>query len=340
MYAAPTIFSRIVHYVDVSDVDFFKSALAIACDRFKSGQVSERSDIKQVKQNTPVVFASQLSKPTPEEKITITRKEVNGERARRKFLMIDADFDPGDEKDSEETRQKMIDLAASLNTPILIYPTVSFPDKPRFRAVMFSRRALSSDQYYQAMSWWYDQLGAEPFDDSDTRMSANRNAPMFVSEEQVNNVYSTLDDESLELLDTKLWNSYPKPKKKEKIDYSSLHESDAGLAGVKFDSKKLVKATLDIGQTPLGESRNKCWKFIESVASAVLSGKVSRDTADKMMEALADRAENEPKKREWTEGNIAMLESSMKKLNDDKDAWKYVKPLTAYSEILFVADFV
>lgn len=337
MYVGENLYAKTLHYVDIDDPDFFSLAVDAAIERYRVDAESDDSQsVNQVKNSTPVVFNSTLSKIDVKTESTIDRKMANDERARRKFIMIDADFDPGEEDDSQALRDKIISVAQEQNTPLLIYPTASYPSKPRFRAVMFVKRALSAENYHQAMTWWFDQLGEEPNDPSDMRMSANRNAPRFSNDDQVEAIYSTLDDEGLELLDNKMWSKYPKPKKAR--PRSGPVESTGEVAkrlGVTVDADMAVELT----RTRLvasGEynTREGSWRFIESVADAVRTGLLTSNQGEAIMTALADAAPNESVRKKWTEGNINTMHAEVSNLNESPERIAWVKPLMNYRELL------
>ena len=87
MYISTCLFDTTCVFVDAGDEDFFKSSLdnAIALfEKFKDQTVNP--DV--VKQNTPICHVSTLWKKTDEE-VAVSRKEVHGDRARRKFIMIE-----------------------------------------------------------------------------------------------------------------------------------------------------------------------------------------------------------------------------------------------------------
>lgn len=335
MFATPNLYARRAQFIDVSDIDFFNECLTVAKDRLTSDAYDNMTR-DQVKRATPVVYTSTLSKIDKKSETLVERKELNSDRGRRKFLMIDADFNEGEEDASEKLRQSIIDLADKHNAPLLIYPTVSFPDKPRFRAVMFVKRVMTREAYHQAMLWWFDQLSDAPTDESDFRMSANRNVPVFISSEQVNAVYSNLDDPERELLDNKVWSSYPRPKKRKKInareaDLSSLM-SDLGMS---FNQSKLATITREVtAPSPVGKSYQSSWLFISAVARSVITKEVEYDVAVDMMEALATRGSNEREKNEWRKGNIDMLEHTVNAMSSDKGALMAARELVSYKEYI------
>lgn len=338
MFVGENLYAKKLHYVDIGDADFFALATEAAVARFRLDSESENSEsVDKVKNSTPVVFNSTLSKIDAGEESVIDRKMANDERARRKFLMIDADFDPGEEDDSRDLRDSVVRVAEDNGTPVLIYPTASYPDKPRFRAVLFTKRAMSAENYFQGMTWWFDQLGQEPNDPSDMRMSANRNAPRFTNQDQVDGVFTTIGGAGLELLDNKLWSKYPKPKKRRPRS-STAGESPEVFAkkhGITLDPSLVVGLTESkIAASGQYNTRDNSWRFTESVADAVRTGLVSATVGEQIMEALATSAPNESVRKKWVEGNIATMHAEVDNLNNNPDRLEWVKPLFSYRELL------
>lgn len=335
MFATPTVYAQRAQFIDLSDVEFFNECLDVAKDRFNEGAY-ENLDSDQVKKNTPVVYVSTLSKINKESESFVERKTLNSDRGRRKFLMIDADFNPGEEEQSKALRESIIKLADEHNTYALIYPTVSYPEKPRFRAVMFVKRAMTRETYHQAMLWWFDQLSDAPTDESDFRMSANRNVPVFTTQEQLDGVYSNLDDESRELLDNKVWSSYPKPKKRKLADVQEVELSTMmSELGMSFDQNKLVKITREeTAPSPVGRSYHSSWRFIDAVARSVVLGEVDKDVAVSMMEALATRGETPDEQKSWYRGNVKSLERSVEVMSKDMSALEAARELISYKEFI------
>ena len=333
MYTAHNLYSARVFFIDLDDRDFFTHCLKTAISRQPDIEDAGFSD-DYIKKHTPVIFASTLSKHDKIKDAVITRKDVNTSRARRKFLMIDADFEPGQESESELMRERLVKLASRLKTPLMIYPTVSFPDKPRFRAVLLSKRAMSSDAYFQGMSWLYDALDMSPLDDSDLRMSANRNAPIFKSDEQVDAIYSTFEDDDLSPLDNKLWSSYPKPKTRTKTsDYTQV-VSDFSDSDIKLEPSEVKRAMKNVINGPLAESRGSSWFFIESVGAAVVTGVIDEKLAYDIVSMLASRAESDELRHKWEAGNIEMLEDAINDMPGSPSRASKAKPLFLYREML------
>lgn len=351
MFAAPHLHHKKATYIDLDDVDFFQRALNYALSLAGDSRYDDVpvSDIKR--KHTPVVYCSRLSKQTPEE-MSMMRKDINRSgRAQRKFIMIDADFDPGQEEESRQMRQKMLDLADSLNTPILIYPTVSYPEKPRFRAVMFTQRPLSESGYYQAMRWWYDQLGYdEPLDEADTRLSANRNLPVFINQKQADGVVSTLDRaDQLDLLPGSLWKNYPRPRKKKKsytpapttnvaksADTGDVFDDEMSRLGLKYDIKDLIDGMREFASHPDSSSYEGTWKMLRTLAAEyTLWGRISEKTMLALTDTLAEAATDDPAQQEaWKAGNRAELGKHIERLHMDADERNRVSPLYTKTEFM------
>src|SRR5699024_3619905 len=196
--------------------------------------------------------------------------------------------------------------------------------------------ALSAENYHQAMAWWFDQLGEEPYDPSDMRMSANRNAPRFSNDDQVEAIYSTLDEEGLELLDNKMWSKYPKPKKARPRSgpVESAGEVDKRLwvavdvdVAVEWSRRRLVVS----GEYCTREDSRRC---DETVADAVRTGLLTSNQGEAIMSALADAAPNESVRKKWTEGNINTMHAEVANLNESPERIAWVKPLMNYRELL------
>lgn len=328
MYAAPNLYSTQVFYIDLPDDEFFAETLKRASLLHEAGKLDEYSP-ESIKKMTPVVFASTLSKRSDAEDV-ISRKDVNSDRAQRKFLMIDADFDPGQERESDLLRKRLIDLAEEHSTPILVYPTISYPEKPRFRAVLFTKRVMKSDNYFQAVNWLYDSLDWEIMDASDTRMSANRNAPIFNSDSQIEQVYSTIGDEGLAPLDNILWRDYPKPpKKKPHIDYAEMNKA---FEGIELDPTALVTGARKMAHTKIASRYETFWRVAESIAASVVSGQITLETAHKMLDALAEAADTQEKQDRWTEQNKELLSKHMKIFEEDPTRMLESRSLPLYTE--------
>ena len=311
MFATPNLFSTAATWIDMDDTAFFAAALDHATCAYEKGDY-DRFDVDTIKRyHTPVVYASRLSKMTKDDKKTTGRKELNASgRMRRSFIMIDADFNPGEEADSYTMRRNMKQLADAHNTHLVIYPTVSWPEKPRFRAVMFPARDLNARGYHKAVTWWYKKLGYDtPLDAADTRINANRNLPVFINDEQIENVYSTLDDDTREKLPGHLWRdiSAPSPSSST-FDYDTLVKQlgPEVVDNLEFQPKKLARQCTRVARrlTDIDPTTyNGTWRILQGLAIEVMLGTIPPSLADDMCDILASAADTDSQRAQWAEGN-------------------------------------
>lgn len=333
MFVSQTYLSRECRYIDLPDREFFIACLDEAKERAHTPLASE-SDKDFVKRNTPIAHVSTLANRAGAEDIC-SRLTVHDEaRAGRKFLMGDVDFDVGQEADSAELRQRLIDFADLHHTPLMLYPTMSYPAKPRFRFVLLARRTQHRIGYWRAMTWLYGELGMPATDETDFLITANRNLPVLVSQEQVDFCLSTFEDESLEPLDPTLWKGIEVP---ERIRRKSAPFTpvDASLHEMHFSDRYLRMAVDEYAQSKSAESYKSFWPFVRSVAASLACGGIDRDCAESMMRWVADVAPDDSTRLRWQRENVQLLDKQLASLRSTSD-FERVKPLCSYSEF-FVA---
>lgn len=359
MYITKNIYQRYVNYFDGKDIDIIhymvekaKSNYLDNKEKFDNLSDEDISNIK--KNNTPVIFASTVSSRDNND-FALIRSDMNS-RAIRKYLIIDADFDETKEYYSNYLYNKIIEVAKEYNTPVIIYPTISFPSKPRFRAIMFTKQALNEKSYYQAMSWWYDKLDIiqtksslnpdlgitreilEELDDdlireislaSDTsnlNIHSNNNAPIFINEEQLDFIYDTSQDKNLELLDKSLWKDYKKPKIPTAKTYGMINALDE----IKLSDEQLKKATLDLAKTDMAKDYNTFWRILHSMARAEITGQVSHEQIKNMLEWIAETGDAEEKVLEWKINNYKQYNIELQRVSNNNLCMKRAKPLISY----------
>ena len=323
MYVTKSLYESFAQYVDVDDRTFFIKSLELAKNNYAH---IEDVDKDLIKRHTPVCFASSLSSQKPNENF-VQRKVLSSDRARRKFIMIDADFNESQSYESEELRNKLIALSDKYNTPVMIYPTVSYPQKPRFRAVLLVKRGLTPSKYWSAVTWLYRELETEIIDKSDLRLSANRNLPVFCNDDQVSAIFSNFDDDKLQPLDNSLWNGIEAPSKK-----TLSKEQLEDMKEVQFDEDLLLKGTRQLAEKPIAQSYETFWQIVASVAVSVILEQIDEDLAVEMMEILASAGSSEYQIEEWKRGNVELLQSFISKYSVSEDDIARARPLHSYSE--------
>lgn len=323
MYVTSSIYDTFARFVDLDDRSFFTQALSIAKDNYLKLVEEDRSKIKQ---HTPVCFISTLSGKKDSENFA-SRKLLNTDRARRKFLMIDADFAEGEEERSERLQEKLKELAANYRTPLMIYPTVSYPEKPRFRAVLLVKRGLTPQKYWSAMTWLYRELETSVLDKSDLRISANRNLPVFCNDEQVEKIYSTFEDMSLKELDNSLWKDIESPKKNQ-LTKDQLED----LSNVTYDEDKLIDGAKEISKKEIVKSYETFWQIAASLAAGVILEQIEEDLAFEILDMLAEVGENPSQVSKWQSGNRELYQQFKSQYSEIPENIAKARPLHTYTE--------
>lgn len=323
MYVTSSIYDTFARYVDLDDRSFFLQALKIAKDNYLKLLEEDRSKIKQ---HTPVCFVSTLSGKKDSENFA-SRKLLNTDRARRKFLMIDADFSEGEEERSERLQEKLKDLANQYQTPLMIYPTVSYPEKPRFRAVLLVKRGLTPQKYWSAMTWLYRELETSVLDKSDLRISANRNLPVFCNDEQIEKIYSTFEDLNLKELDNSLWKDIEAPKKTQ-LTKEQLED----LSSVKYDEDKLIDGVKTISTKDIVKSYETFWQIAASLAAGVVLEQLDEELVFEMLDMLAEVGENSSQIAKWQAGNRELYQQFKSQYTEIPENIAKARPLHTYTE--------
>lgn len=322
------VYEKDVIYFDVTDKDFFHLALKGA-KRVFEGMEQDDIDIKHVKLNqTPVLYMSTVSSRKPSDNV-LPRKEVN-ERGRRKFLIMDLDFDEGEEGKLTKALSSVDDFCSRHHTPVVIYPTASYPIKPRCRVVFFVKRVLTEATYHQAMTWLYEQLNIELTDKGDLNMKHNTNAPFFTNSEQLMMVKDTTQDE-LELLDNKLWKDMPKPNiktKRSKRSQKSLHKE---LDEFDINEGLLREGTAQLLHFDNMKTYDGCWRFIYSLARANIVGQITDEMALNSLKMLAMLGKDKTERINWEVGNLNLYHQAKETLSRDDDVFNKTPPLLSMS---------
>jgi len=323
-------YQRNADWIDLSDIDFFKYAIDFAILKYET-EYADRDHLSQeevanIKKNDiPVIISSTITSKKKDE-VSMKRKAIN-ERIKMRSIILDADFEKGDEEQADLFKNNCILVAKQHNTPILIYPTPSYPEKPRFRVVFFAKSLLNEDTYYQAVHYLYDQLKFDMTDKADENIKSTNNAPYFINKDQVNNIYSDLDNKELQPLDNKLWKEYPRPKRKKKKQ-SRNHKSFYDEVPIFQD--QLEEATKRIA--PEIQDYTFFWKFASSVYRAEYHGQISNDQAIQIMQMIADYSNDESQRQKWFYENVSFYNDTKSRMYDDSELVYKAMPLLAYQE--------
>ena len=331
MYISQNVYDTDARYIDLTDLDFFHESIKIAKEKYSKDKSNDiiytDNDIDNIKKNqTPVFFASNLTKRTNQE-IFVKRRGLK-DRLRRKFLIIDADFNKGEEKESQELFDKAINLANEFKTPIVIYPSASYPSKPRYRIVFFVRRLLNATSYKKAMTWLYDQLNVDVKDQGDFYITSNNNAPIFFNDAQLDKIVDTTQDEELNPLENKLWSHIKVKKEKNQSDYKLKTSYDRYEITSKEFEKMMELMKID--------SYDEFWKFAYSLLRAEKNEQITEDQSLKAMSIISKSAPNKETAISWEQDNINLYQNFKAGVDNGSIDLKKSLPLTRYDEYIQV----
>lgn len=318
MFVAASVYARSVQFIDMSDIEFFEESLRLA---------KTRVTVDADKMRSPVVFASTLSKLTKTECESVSRSLMSSSRARRRFIMLDVDYNPGEESKLRSLALNVRDLAKHYKTPCLVYPTLSYPAKPRVRVVFFAKRVMTAASYYKAVMWLSDQLGYEITDVADADIRMNRNLPTFSNDDQVAAVWDNMSQVGQVPLDNKLWANVPGPPEKKFFKtYSSTYRDSVDLA---FDVDALAEAIAEYAKRKNISTYAQVWRLVESIADEVRRGSLPSDntSVDKLMSAIASVAPDSATYERWRLGNIELFDKLLDRLETGQRSAAFVKPL-------------
>lgn len=329
MYISQNVYDRDARYIDLSDQDFFHEAIKIAKRKYEDDKSNEiiytDEDIEQIKKNqTPVFFASNLTKRSNQE-IFVRRRGLK-DRLRRKYLIIDADFNQGEEEQSQELFDKAISLAEEYETPIVIYPSASYPLKPRYRIIFFVKRMLNATSYKKAMIWLYSELETEATDRSDFYITGNNNAPIFFNEAQLDKIIDTTQNKDLKPLNNKLWSHIKVKKERSQQDYQLKTEYDR--YPIKKDEFIRMMSFMSI------DSYDEFWKFSYSLLRAEINDQITHDQALDAMKMISQVAPNDETQLQWEQDNINKYQSFKSGVEDGTIDLKRSLPLVRYDEYI------
>lgn len=329
MYVTTNLYESYARFIDVPDHEFFHHAVQAAIGRLEDGQLDD-VDVDKIKQElTPVVYCSSVVSKTKDDNI-ITRTELN-QRSTKKYLIIDADYNIGEEDESNRVRNRLLELSEELKCKLVLYPTVSYPLKPRFRAVLFATRSMNDVSYHQAMTWLYEQLGVSATDNNDFRVTTNHNLPVFTDEKQLEAIYDNTEDETYGFLDNTLWKLYPKikskrSKKKQFVPTKSKYDD------VKLSRFQVVQGAKELARNSEMLDYGYFWRVVHSVARAEIMGQITNELALTMMNIFASATTDDATRSDWEYSNRLEYNKTLGSLQGSEERLYKAKPLFSYDE--------
>lgn len=338
MYITNNLFNSSATYINLDDIDVFNTLIDIAIDNYEKLANLDENLIAQIKSEGTIVLYSSYLSPKGKTPNFVLRKELNSDKARRKFLMLDVDFNPGEETLSQQLYDNLITFAEKYNTPLIIYPTISYPTKPRFRAVLFTKTAMNETQYYKGIKWLSRELDYEITDTADFRLHANKNAPIFTNKEQVEYIYNNTNKENLEPLDNKYWKNETAPSKASANKYIKANQA---LLNYKLPTAVLLQGAKKYATTTDAQNYDTFWQVVQALAISVIVKQTNEEDALKALNIMAEAAGDDILKSNWIMGNRELYFNTKNRILNNPDIINKSKPLllmngfhSAYEEAL------
>lgn len=310
MFVIKNLYDNTAHFIDMEDFDFFNQSLVEAFN-IANVLILGKFEKRTIKESTPAVVCSTVDGFDKSESNSVDRIVALGSKSKRRFLIVDADFDTGEEELSALIRQKFIDLSYELDTKLILYPTASYPKKPRFRAVLFTEDYLHADEYAKAIKWLYDAVGMTVNDDTDLRMTTNRNLPVFSNVEQIPAVFVK---EEGKLLNNDLWQDV----KVHKNISSAPYSVNTKLHSKKIDDDVINYLTNYLSHHDLS-SYEEFFKLSNSIAASVVCNGISYERGKEAIQRVSQFGSDQKKQKSWERENVRFLDSAIANIKNNPD---------------------
>lgn len=285
MYVTKNLYEKFAQYVDMESMKFFIQMSKRAFDVYKTGK-------KFKKNETPVVYGSSVKDFNDEYDKVIARVEMNQRGVLRDFIGIDWDFDEGDEDKLEKLLTNLKQFHEKYQTPIIIYPTFSYPKKPRVRTVMFTEEEMDKMSYAQAVTFVVKALDVDPKDESNYNIAHNFNLPIINTPEQkeMMTFHKTYVDKLPNALWSKVKSNVPVRK-----SVAVKRTPVSRIESQSRDRQSIEKGLQNLSNNMKAQNNNRLdfntwtnfFQFLHSVARAEAIGSISRADALYILEEVA-----------------------------------------------------
>lgn len=328
MYISKNIYQTECQFVNLSEIEFFNTLLKNAINLFeklKNEDVDLSNEIDKIKKTmTPVIYASTVTNFQKSKDSILKRIDLN-KRIKCRYFFIDCDFNNGEEIESISFRKKLINFAKEMNTPIIIYPTISFPNKPRYRAIFFTEKLMGDIDYYKCIKWFYEKIKEEPKDTFDFSIKNTNNAPIFTSDSQIKNIFNTSLNSKLKPLDNALWKNI-EGKKSKKVN-KAIKESFEIFDKLEVKKEKFLEAMTEFSLSEKAKNYATFSPLMYSLARAELVGQITSEIAEESLIICANAANDDFTKEHWKIDNINKYNKILEKMSEDEDMFNNAFPI-------------
>lgn len=321
-----------VHYIDMNVIDWLeyihfnmtppeKDVTELSDDEVNT---IKKSDVKGLfcsgfeTQNDPTNIQ------TPDE--LIPRKESKAARPVRDFVAIDYD-DFEDKKQADELPDRVKQIFGDYN--YAVYPSISYPKKPRYRFVLEVEPTLNYRNYHYVVREIMDLIGFEAGDESNEQYNHLMNAPYYFSQDTKDIAVFNKTGQAYDV--SEILDSMTEDDKKTKSSKRTVNEPKPVNNSIK--SNTLSDALENFLENEnvvdnLNNSYEYFWRFTESVAMAIINGTITETFGSEMMTRVAMG------NQEWEEKNQEELMQQVEKLESDPSRQRLVQPITSFLPIV------
>lgn len=293
MYLTKGVYQEEATYIPVKDTySFFKESCNLAIRAFHDNIIFDK------KKNNPIVYGSEIEGFNNEKKcIKIKRKKMNKLKLLRDFVGIDWDFEEGQEKELKKTILNSKKFAKEYDTTLIIYPTASYPKKPRIRTVFLLEDLLDEKEYKKAVSFILDKIDVNPNDDNNYNIYHQFNLPTINNEFQL----KIMKIYKYNKLKSKCFKNQKLPKSL--IDKKNKKLKEFSVTGRQFEieksprnDKEVERAITYILEQMKTDNYLYDWsvytnfvvKFMHSLARTEVIGAITHEQAERILIAVAE----------------------------------------------------
>lgn len=308
---------------------FFKKSCVLAKKAYNNGVSFSKT------KDAPVLYSTTVKNFNSQYDNIIFRKELNKRGALRDFIGIDWDLNEGENDKLKKAIIGFKKFSEKYNASYIVYPTSSFPKKPRIRSVFFVDKLLNDDDYAKGVTFILKEIGVDPNDDNNYDVKHQFNLPVFNNEYQLKMV-KIVEKNNLkfELFKDVKVSSKNKKSKIKKIKNYPLIGIDYELEKQKRTDSDVEKAIDNIlsemekGKKSIfdfDDYNNVVVKFMHSLARAEFIGAINREQSEKILIAIAQG------NSDYERNNIKDYDIEFNRVSSDETQLKLACPFQRYA---------
>lgn len=340
MYYTKGLYQKRAIFNNEDAMHFFIKAVALANKQYQEG-------VRLNKDQQIVVYGSTINDFNPELDGNIARVEMNERGVLRSFIGVD--WDLKETETYQQLKKALRQFSKDYHTPVLFYPTSSYPKKPHCRSVCFVSKQMDATDYARAVTWLEKTLEVSGDDQGNYSIKHNFNAPAFLSEEAYEETTWFLDGEMLDprqltleelsdqlavkehFLNPSLWKNVKpivKPRKSSRFAQEFEIERTERMSLEREEIKKGQEHLMNMIKNEENfvdfSKYNNFFQFLHALARAQVLGSM---TFDEVKDTLVLIAQGN---REYEQRNIKDYQIELKRVMGDETKLKRARPISCY----------